>query len=234
MIDVQRMMKDMKKIVEETNTTVAEMKETILTASINNQTVNAMNITQIAEDLWYLIQSNIDKQAFQVQRMLADELDHYKGKGNKYMNDNIWEIQDLYIKEEVQDKEKGKVEEKEVILIKPYEVSESISIKSSILKYIKFVKTPTQTRIFQPSPYYQLLHSRREQDTDFWKEIAMALVDNKHNMKASRNRYPIKMFQEGALHEPFFIAIDNLSQVIISPNKKTVAMYMIGELAVLV
>ena len=34
----------------------------------------------------------MDKRAFQVQRMLANELDQYKGKGNKYMNDNIQEI----------------------------------------------------------------------------------------------------------------------------------------------
>ena len=89
--------------------------------------------------------------------MLADELDQYKEKGNKYMNENICEIQKLYIEEELQDKEKGRVEEEEVILIKPYEVSESISTKSlsfideevnNLLKYMKFVKSPTQTRIF--------------------------------------------------------------------------------------
>ena len=50
-IDVQRMLKDMKKIVKETSTTVTEMEGTILTASTNNQTMNATNITQIAEDL---------------------------------------------------------------------------------------------------------------------------------------------------------------------------------------
>ena len=51
MIDVQKMLKDMKKIAEETSTTVAEVKGTILTASINNQTINTTNITQIVEDL---------------------------------------------------------------------------------------------------------------------------------------------------------------------------------------
>jgi len=51
MIDVQRMMKDMKKIAEEISTTVTEMEGTILMASINNQTTNATNITQMAEDL---------------------------------------------------------------------------------------------------------------------------------------------------------------------------------------
>jgi len=55
MIDVQRMLKNMKKIAEETSTTVMEMEETILTASINNQTMNTTNIMQITEDLRYLI-----------------------------------------------------------------------------------------------------------------------------------------------------------------------------------
>ena len=99
MIDVQRMLKDMKKIAEETSMTVTEMKGTILMASINNRTMNATNITQIAEDLWYLVQSDMDERTFQIQRMLADELDHYKGKGNDYVDGNIKEIQELYMNE---------------------------------------------------------------------------------------------------------------------------------------
>ena len=75
MIDVQRMLKDMKKIVEETSTTVIEMEGTILTASINNRTTNTMNIMQIAEDIQYLVQSNMDNRALQIQRILANELD---------------------------------------------------------------------------------------------------------------------------------------------------------------
>jgi len=116
MIDVQRMMKDMKKIAEKTSMTVTEMEGTILTASINNQTMNATNITQIAEDLRYLVQSDMDEQVFQVQRMLADELDRYKEKGNDYVDSNIKEIQELYIDEETKE-EKGVVENKEVILV---------------------------------------------------------------------------------------------------------------------
>ena len=75
MINVQRMMKDMKKIAEETSITVMEMERTIITASINNQATNTMNITQIAEYLRYLIQSDIDNRAFQIQRILANKLD---------------------------------------------------------------------------------------------------------------------------------------------------------------
>jgi len=51
MINMQRMAKDLKKIVEETNMMITEMEGTILTASINNRMVNITNITQILEDL---------------------------------------------------------------------------------------------------------------------------------------------------------------------------------------
>ena len=42
------------------------------------------------------------------------------------------------------------------------------------------------------------------------------------------------MYQEGSPHKPYFIAINNQGQVIISPNKKTVAIYVVGELEVLI
>jgi len=78
------------------------------------------------------------------------------------------------------------------------------------------------------------LKSRDEQDTEFWKKVAMVLVDNKYNTETLRNSYPIVMFQGGSLHELYFIAIDNQGQVIISPNKKIVATYIVGELEVLI
>jgi len=108
----------------------------------------------------------MDEQVFQVQRMLANELDRYKGKGNKYVNDNIQEIQGLYIEEEKKE-EKGVVENEEVILVRLYEVSSTTSSSSGIsfitdevenlLKYMKFMKTPSQTRIFRPPLLLEIL-----------------------------------------------------------------------------
>jgi len=69
------MLKDMKKIAEETNMTITEIEGMILTASINNPVINTTNIMQILEDLQYMVQSNMDERAFQIQRMLANELD---------------------------------------------------------------------------------------------------------------------------------------------------------------
>ena len=51
MIDVQRMLKDIKRMAEEANTTIIEVEGSILTASVNNRTINTINIFQISEDL---------------------------------------------------------------------------------------------------------------------------------------------------------------------------------------
>ena len=104
----------------------------------------------------------------------------------------------------------------------------------NLLKYMKFMKTPSQTRIFRPPPYYQSLKSRGKQDPIFWKEVVMAFLDKKHNMETSRNGYQIPIFQEGPPHEPYFIAIDNKDQIITGPTKKIVATHVVGELEVLV
>jgi len=137
------------------NTMIMEMEDTILKASTNNWVINATNITGVSEDLQYLIQSDMENQVFQIQQMLADKLDVYKGKGNIYVEDNIKEIQELFKEEEIK-KEGGHIEEEEVILVKPYEMSKSSSLTTStmsfitdevenLLKYMKFVWSPTQT-----------------------------------------------------------------------------------------
>ena len=146
------MVKDIKRMAEEANITIIQIEESILMASTNNRVTNTTNITQISEDLQYLVQSDMDKWAFQVQRMLANKLDHYKERGNRYVNNNIWEIEELYIEEEKKE-EKGKIEDEEVILIKPYEVSmtTSSSLKTSfiidkvenLIRYMKFMWSPT-------------------------------------------------------------------------------------------
>jgi len=89
--------------------------------------------------------------------MLANELDRYKEKGNDYVDSNIREIQELYINEEMKE-DKGTVENEEVILIRPYKALSKTTSSSTtsfitdevknLVKYMKFVKTPSQTRIF--------------------------------------------------------------------------------------
>ena len=136
--------------------------------------MNATNILEISEDLQYLIQSKIEDWVFQIQRILADKLNIYKEKRNQYMDNNIQKIQELYKNKEQEKKlNKGRVEDEKVILIKPYKVLELTSLSKSnfinnevenLMKYMKFIQSPTQTRIFRPLSHYQSLQSREEQD----------------------------------------------------------------------
>ena len=72
------------------------MEKTILKASNNHWTLNVANIFSISEDLWSLVQSDIQNRAYQAQRLLTDELDEYKRRENDYIDKNIKEIQELY------------------------------------------------------------------------------------------------------------------------------------------
>jgi len=82
-----------------------------------------------------MVQSDMDERALQIQRMLANKLDQYKGKGNRYMEENIQEIQELYT-DKKSEKEEGNMEDKEVILIKPYEVSTATTSSTSQMSFI--------------------------------------------------------------------------------------------------
>jgi len=155
---------------------------------------------------------------------------------------NIREIQELYMDGEAK-REEGRVKNKEVILIRPYEVSTTTSSSSTsfitdevkhLLKHMKFVRTPSQTRLFKPPSHYQSLKSRGEQDLTFWNEVATTFLNRKYNTDTARNGYQIHMFQGGPPHEPYFIAKDNKDQIIIGSSKKIVATHVVGELEVLV
>ncbi len=101
------------------------------------------------------------------------------------------------------EKGRGRVEDEEVILVKPYEVSTTTSSSSTsfitdeveyLFKHMKFVRMPSQIRLFKPPPYYQSLRSRGEQDPTFWNEVAMAFLDKKYNTDTARNGYQIHIF----------------------------------------
>jgi len=82
------------------------------------------------------------------------------------VDSNIKEIQELYMEEEKKE-EKEIVENEEVILICPYKFSSTTLLSpmtsfltdkiKNLVKHMKFVKSPTQTRIFRPPLHYQSL-----------------------------------------------------------------------------
>ena len=111
----------------------------------------------------------------------------------------------MYRDEEQKKKLKEKrVEDEEVLLFKPYKESitmsktkESSFIYEEIKNlewYMKFIQSLAQTRLFKLSSYYQALQSRGEQDPEFWKEIAVAFMNDKYNIETLQNEYSISMY----------------------------------------
>ena len=99
---------------------------------------------------------------------------------------------------------------------------------------MNFIQSSTKTRIFNLPPHYKSIQAKDKQDSQFWQEVAVVFMDEKHNTEILCNEYLISMYQERPSHKPYFIAIDNHGWAIISPNKKIVATHVVDELEVLV
>ena len=197
----------------------------------------------------------MEKWAHHIQLLLADELDQCKGKEDEWVERHVKIIQEAYQdthKEALQpvDIDKGKqkegvVQDKEVFLYKPYNTSskpsrpkipEPVFIQEEVNNLEKALKTlqlPINTVQFYPPPHYKTLWRNREQDKQYWKEIAAKFIKQKHNLNTSRWGLLIEMNTGGPPHEPFFIALTLQEEIVIGPINKLVALYMVGDLAFL-
>ena len=101
MLEIQRKLQDIVKLAKETNIQIAKIKNTILQASDDYWEQTAGDIFCMSEDLWNIIQSDIENKVYHIQKLLVDELDKCKGKENNYMEEHIKEIQETYKEEDI-------------------------------------------------------------------------------------------------------------------------------------
>ena len=94
--DIQLQLQNIIKLAEVANIQLAEIKIMVLQASDTYRTPIVGDIFSISEDLWDIIQENMENQAHHIQSLLADELDRCKGKGNSQVDDHIKKIQNAY------------------------------------------------------------------------------------------------------------------------------------------
>jgi len=111
--------------------------------------------------------------------MLADKLDEYKERENKYVDNNIKKIQGLYRDKEIKKKFKGKeIQDKKVLLFKLYKKSTRSDTKSSFIqdevnnleKHMKFIQSLMRTRIFRPPPIINLFEQKTNKIADSSKK----------------------------------------------------------------
>ena len=136
MADIQLQLQNIIKLAKVANTQLAEIKITILQANDGYRVYMARDIFSILEDLWNIIQENMENQIHYIQALLANKLNKYKGKGNSQADNHIRIIQNTYqdIHYNVpqtmiinrREQKENRIQE-EVFLYKPY----NILLKSS-------------------------------------------------------------------------------------------------------
>ena len=141
------------------------------------------------------------------------------------------------------DKGKQRVEEEKVFLYKPYDVNkprpkipEPHFIQDEINnldKYMKYMQSSTKTMPFYPLLYYKSLQPQGEQDEQYWNKITVEFLKQKHNADMIRKGLLTKMYSGGPSYKLYFIIFTLQGQIIISPTKKMVILYMVGDLALL-
>lgn len=67
------------------------------------------------------------------------------------------------------------------------------------------LQSPTKTVPFYLLPHYKSIWQDRENDLQYWKEIIVEFIKQKHNSNTSWQGFPIKMYLREPPHEPFFI-----------------------------
>ena len=87
--------------------------------------------------------------------------------------------------------------------------------------------------LFYLLPYYKALWPQGEQDEQYWNEIAIKFLKQKHSTDTTRKEFLIEMYIGGPLHEPYFIVLTLQRKIIIGPTKKLVILHVVGDLALL-
>ena len=114
--------------------------------------------------------------------------------------------------------------------------SEPIFIQEEVdnlKKALKTLQVPVKTIPFYPLSQYKTLQKHGEQDKQYWKEITIEFIKQKHNANISRQGFLIEMFIEGLSHELFFIILTLWGAIIIGPTKKLDTLYVVEDLAFL-
>ena len=98
---------------------------------------------------------------------------------------------------------------------------------------MKYMQVSVKTMLLYPPPYYKSLQLHREQDEQYWKEIAVEFLKKKHNVNTIRKGFPIEIYSGGLFHELYFITLILQGQIIVRPTKKIIISYVVGDLALM-
>ena len=96
MAKIQLQIQEMVKLANAANIELTDIKTVLLQPSNIYKEQIGEDIYSITNNLQNIVYRDMEKQAYQIQILLTDKLDQYKGKGDKQVEEYIKIIQETY------------------------------------------------------------------------------------------------------------------------------------------
>ena len=98
----------------------------------------------------------------------------------------------------------------------------------NLIMFLKWFKAPNNVICFLLPAGYHTISKNGENSLIYWNWI-VKLIKSKQNLKTVQRGFKIPLYARGPPHEPWFIAEAPDEGYIVRPQKKSVAIYAMGE-----
>jgi len=99
----------------------------------------------------------------------------------------------------------------------------------NLITSLKRFKAPSNVTCFLPPTGYHTISRNRKNSSRYWNWIVKGLLESKQNSETVRRGFKILLYAGGPPHEPWFISEAADEGYIVGPQKKSVAIYAMGE-----
>ena len=99
----------------------------------------------------------------------------------------------------------------------------------NLITNLKRFKAPSNVTRFLPPAGYHTISRNGENSSRYWNWIVKGLLESKQNSETVRRGFKIPLYAGGPPHEPWFISEAADEGYIVGPQKKSVAIYAMGE-----
>ena len=100
---------------------------------------------------------------------------------------------------------------------------------NNLITFLKRFKAPNNVVRFLPPTRYCTISRNRENSSRYQNWIIKGLIESKQNSEIVRREFKIPLYAGGPPHEPWFIAEALDEGYIVGPQKKSMAIYAMGE-----
>jgi len=99
----------------------------------------------------------------------------------------------------------------------------------NLVTFLKQFKVPNNITCFLPPAGYRTISRNGENSSRYWNWIVKGLIESKQNSETVQRGFKIPLYAGVPPHKSWFIAEAPDEGYIVGPQKKSVAIYTMGE-----